>query len=124
MPLGRFVVTARRSDVDAFRAATGLPQGAVVPATFPMRWLAAPQVRDALLALVPERDRVPVHESQSFEYMAPLVVDARYTLELDARVDRAPDRLVLVGTISGEDGVPLVHVETMLRLFSTAAVAA
>ena len=123
-PLGSFAVTTDRAEVDAFRAATGLPPGDGVPATFPMRWLAAPEVRAALLAIAPEPDLVPVHESQTFEYLAPLFVGVRYALALAARREAAPDRLVLTGTISGEDGAPCVHVETILRLFSAVAVAA
>lgn len=123
-PLGSFAVTADREEVSAFRAATGLPPGEGVPATFPMRWLAAPSVRDALLAMAPEPDLVPVHESQSFDYLAPLVVGQSYDMRLEARRDAAPERLVLTGTVAAADGTPLVQVETILRLFSTASVAA
>lgn len=123
-PLGSFPVTCEPAEVRAFRAATGLGQGDGVPATFPMRWLAAPQVRDAVLALAPEADVVPVHESQSVEILAPLALGAAYVLDLAARREATPDRLVLAGTITGEDGAPHVRVETILRLFSTASVAA
>lgn len=123
-PLGSFAVTADRAAVDAFRAATGLPPGGGVPATFPMRWLAAPAVRDALLAMAPEPDLVPVHESQSFDYLAPLAVGQSYDMQLEARRDAAPERLVLTGTVAAVDGTVLVQVETILRLFSTASVAA
>lgn len=123
-PLGTFAVTAERAAVAAFRAATGLPPGEAVPATFPVLWLAAPAPRDALLAMAPEPDLVPVHESQSFEYLAPLAVGESYELRLEARRDAAPDRLLLFGTVAASDGTPLVRVETILRLFSTAAVAA
>lgn len=123
-PLGTFAVVAARAEVVAFRAATGLEPGEGVPTTFPMRWLAAPELRDALLALAPEEDLVPVHESQVFEYLAPLAVDGHYTMELAARREASPERLVLAGTIGDATGTPLVRVETILRLFSTSAVAA
>ena len=35
-----------------------------------------------------------------------------------------PDRLILTGTVAGSDGSIRVRLETILRLFSTAAVAA
>ncbi len=123
-PLGTFPVAATRAEVAAFRAATGLEPGEGVPSTFPMRWLAAPELREALLALAPEEDLVPVHESQVFEYLAPLVVDGRYAMEFAARREASPERLVLAGTISDAAGTPLVRVETILRLFSTSAAAA
>ena len=123
-PLGSFAVTCEPAEVQAFRAATGLCQGDAVPSTFPMRWLAAPEVRDALLAMAPEPDLVPVHESQTFEYDAPLAVGGRYELQLTAHREATPDRLVLAGTVLGDDVAPRVRIETILRLFSTAAAAA
>ena len=122
-PLGPFAVRAVCAEVEAFRAATGLPPGAAVPATFPMRWLAAPEIRDALLAMASEPDLVPVHESQVFDYLAPLIIGERYEMRLEARRETGPDRLVLTGTVGGDDGADHVRIETVLRLFSTAAVA-
>lgn len=123
-PLGPFAVRAEPAEVAAFRAVTGLPPGDTVPATFPMRWLAAPEVRDALLAMAAEPDLVPVHESQMFDYLAPLTVGEHYEMRLDAHRESAPERLVLTGTVTGRSGAIHLRIETMLRLFSTAAVAA
>ncbi len=123
-PLGSFAVTADRAAVDAFRAATGMLPGDGVPATFPMRWLAAPAVRDALLTMASEPELVPVHEAQTFEYLAALSVGQSYELRLEARREAAPERLVLAGMVAAADGTQVVRVETILRLFSTAAVAA
>ncbi len=123
-PLGAFAVRAEPAEVAAFRAATGLPPGDMVPVTFPMRWLASPEVRDGLLAMASEPDLVPVHESQLFDYIAPLVTGDRYEMNLDARRETTPDRLVLTGTITAEDGTIHVRLETILRLFSTSAAAA
>lgn len=108
----------------AFRTATGLPPGEAVPATFPMRWLAAPEIRDALRALAAAPNVVPVHESQTFDYAAPLSIGEGYEIRLDARRETMPDRLILTGTIAASDGSIRVRLETILRLFSTAAVAA
>lgn len=123
-PLGPFAVRAEPAEVAAFRAVTGLSPGDTVPATFPMRWLAAPEVRDALLAMAAEPDLVPVHESQMFDYLAPLTVGEHYEMRLDAHRESAPERLVLTGTVTGRSGAIHLRIETMLRLFSTAAVAA
>lgn len=123
-PLGPFAVAATPSQIDAFRAATGLPPGAAVPLTFPMRWLAADAVRTALTSLAADADFVPVHESQSFDYAAPLASGTEYALNLLVRREVAPDRLVVEGTVEGTDGTPVARLETILRLFSTTAVAA
>ena len=120
-PLGTFPVAATHAEVAAFRAATGLEPGDGVPAAFPIRWLAAPELRDALLALAPGDDLVPVHESQLFEYFGPLIANERYAMELVVGREASPERLVLAGTIRDAAGAPLVHVETILRLFSASA---
>lgn len=123
-PLGAFPVSASRDEVEAFRAATGLPPGEAVPLTFPMRWLAADAVRDALLALAADADLVPVHESQSFDYEFPLAIDTAFVMRLAARRDTAPDRLVVEGAVERADGTVAARLETILRLFSTKAAAA
>ena len=123
-PLGTFAVTAEGGEVAAFRAATGLAPGDEVPATYAMRWLAAPEVRAATLAMVPEPDVVPVHESQTFDFIAPLTVGSDYRMEIAARRETAPERLILDAAIRGGDGAPCLRVETILRLFSTVPAAA
>ena len=123
-PLGPFAVRAEPAEVAAFRTVTGLPPGDTVPATFPMRWLAAPEVRDALLAMAAEPDLVPVHESQMFDYLVPLNAGEDYQMRLDAHRESAPERLVLTGIVTARSGAVHLRIETMLRLFSTVAVAA
>ena len=117
-PLGCFTVTGHASEVDAFRRATGLstPDGAVLPLTFPMRWLAAPEVKDAVGAMVPH-DVALVHEAQSFDYERPLRVGTAYTLTLRAHREADPDRVVLHGAIATGDCEPVARLETVLRLF-------
>ena len=123
--LGSFVVTATPQEAAAFCAATGLAaDGRRLPLTFPMRWMASPDVRAALLSLVPERDLVPFHEGQVFAYTAPLFVDTPYALRLEARRETAPDRLIATVAIAADDGTICATLETILRLFSIAAVAA
>lgn len=124
LDLGRFAVTTDPAVVDAFRRATGRDDDGKVPLTFPMRWLALPDVRTAVLRLLPETDIVPVHESQSFECAEPLVVGRSYSMSLEGRRETGPDRLVLDAVVSNEAGDSVVHLETMLRLISTRAAAA
>ena len=118
--LGPFAVGGTAEEASAFRATIGLPTdgAATLPLTFPMRWLVTPAVREALAALVPEPDLVLVHESQTFEYAAPLLVGARYALRLTARRKTDPGQLIVDGTIAAENGVSVATLETILRLFA------
>ncbi len=118
--LEAFEVTAGADDVAAFCRAAGLEATVDrLPFTYPIRWMAAPHVRAALAGMVPEPDIVPFHESQSFDYVAPLRVGVRYTLAVTARRESGPDRLVAEGHVAAEGGAVLATVETVLRLFST-----
>ena len=122
--LGAFAVATGTAELAAFRLATGLAGGSGVPLTFPMRWLALPEVRTALLAMVPEPDVVPVHESQSFDYVEPLKADEPYHLAVSARRETSPDRLIVEGVVSSAGGGLCARLETILRLVSTAGAAA
>ncbi len=117
-PLGCFPVAGTAAEADAFRAATGSPprDRAILPLTFPMRWLAAPAVRGAMMAMVSDGIAL-VHEAQTFDYERPLRVDERYMLSVSARRESDPDRLVLLGSIAAADGTPAARLETVLRLF-------
>ena len=120
--LGAFAVAGSAADADAFRAATGLSTGGdVLPLIFPMRWLVLPAVRSAMTSLVPESDLVLVHESQSFDYEAPLRIDTAYTMHLTGRRKTEPDQLIVDGAILDADGATLGTLETVLRLFSARA---
>ena len=119
--VGTFAVSAAAADVAAFRRAARLEGGDGLPFTWPIRWLAAPEIRAKLQALMPEDDLVPFHESQTFDYAAPLRKDTPYTLAVTARRETTPERLVVEGRVAA-DGVLVATVETVLRLFSTQAV--
>lgn len=123
--LGSFRVRAGADEADAFRKATGVAaaEGDALPLTFPIRWLVTPEIRAALLAMVPEPDIVLLHEAQAFDYRQPLRVGRDYDLSLDARREALPDRLFVDGTIADLDGTTCATVETVLRLFSTNVVA-
>ena len=119
-----FPVIARASEVSAFRAATRSGGDVRVPLTFPMRWLAQPEVRRALLEMASDAGIVPVHESQTFEYARSLSTDEPYALALHGRREIAPDRLVVDGVVSDAGGATVVRLEMILRLFSGEAAAA
>ena len=117
LEIGVFAVRGSAAEAEIFRTATGLPSGgATLPLTFPMRWLAARDIRVALTALVGHGEVVLVHESQSFSYVEPLQVDRAYDLRLTVRREHAPDRLVLEGAITEAEGRACADVETILRL--------
>jgi hypothetical protein len=119
--LGTFAVSGTAAEAESFRVATSLPPDGTqtLPLTFPMRWLVAPAVREALAALVPEPDLVLVHESQAFDYAAPLLTDHPYAMTLTARRKSDPAQLIVDGTIAARDGAAIGRLETILRLFSS-----
>jgi hypothetical protein len=119
--LGRFAVVGTAEEVDAFCRATGAAAGPTLPLTFPMRWLVAPGVRTALLDLVGDADIVLVHESQSFAYTSPLRIGDLYALDLTARRETAPDRLILDGAVIDSSGGEQARIETILRLIAVPA---
>ena len=118
--LGRFEVRAEPAEVTAFRRATGLPVADALPLTFPIRWLAAPAVRAAMSAMVPDADLVFLHEAQTFDYAVPLRCGETYAMALTARREDDPDRLVVDATILAADGAPCARCETVLRLVRVA----
>ena len=125
--IGTFAVSADPAEVAAFRRAARLEDAGALssgflPFTWPIRWMARPDIRAAMAALVPEPDLVPFHESQTFDYASPLRAGVSYELAVSARRDSAPDRLVVEGVLSA-DGARVANIETVLRLFSTRAAA-
>lgn len=123
--LGTFSVLADAGEVAAFRAALGLAEqhAGDVPATYAIRWLAAGEVRAALMTLVSEPDLIPVHEAQTFGYVEPLTCGIVYRMNVRAHRTCAPDRLLVDATISDERGTRHVEMATTLRLISTAEAA-
>lgn len=118
--LGSFPVEAKAEEVAAFRSSIGLdPDDPTVPLTFPMRWLVTQAVRDAVASMVPEPNVVLVHEGQTFAYERPLHIGEPYLLELSAKRETSPDRLLVEGKITAADGPLSGTLETVLRLFVT-----
>jgi hypothetical protein len=115
--LGTFTVSGTADEVEAFQAATGTESsGDLLPLTFPIRWLVAPEIRAALLSAIADADFVLVHESQAFDYAQPLRCGVSYALGVSARRESAPDRLLVDGVIRDASGLELARLETVLRL--------
>lgn len=112
--LGPFEVATRSADIAGFAAATGAPAGEI-PATFPIVWLSAPALKDALREAA-GADFLPVHESQSFDYLRPLARDATYRLVAVARRESAPERLVVEASVTELSGAAALNMRAALRL--------
>ena len=116
-----------RVHVDPERAAayareTGY-RGSGVPFAYPAVWLSANAVRDAIAKVCEDAEAVPVHESQTFSYMAPLRFDEEYDLAVAFRSEETPPRLILDATVATLAGEPIARIETMLRIVPRAGLA-
>jgi hypothetical protein len=116
--LGPFDVATDPAAVAAFAAATG-HVGSEIPATFPILWLSSPDLKQALRAFVGP-DSLPVHESQSFDYSAPLRVGTRYSLAGVARRQANPDRLVVEAEARDPHGRAALALRSVLRVIPLA----
>ncbi|MBM3576156.1 MAG: hypothetical protein FJX40_00540 [Alphaproteobacteria bacterium] len=87
-----------------------------VPLAYPAIWLAEPSLFSVVRDLCDDLDVVPVHESQSFSYDAPLVAGESYDFSVTVSREETPPRLTMVATVATSDGETCARVETMLRL--------
>lgn len=114
--------TARtyRLRVDPDRAAAyALETGADaarVPLSYPAVWLTDPELFSVVRDLCEALGVVPVHESQSFAYEAPLVAGESYDVSVTMRREETPPRLTLDAVVASTAGAPVARIETMLRL--------
>ena len=120
-----------RVSVDAARAEdfareTGFvdPAGDSVPISYPAVWLSAPPVHGAIMRACSASDNVPVHESQSFTYEAPLLRGAEYELHVSMRREETPPRLHVECSIATLEGAPVGQFETVIRLVPRASLSA
>ncbi len=116
-----FAVRTDRADVEALIrsvAGGGGPNAAgdEVPAVFPIRWLATPAVRSAIVGVsgLPP-DAVVVHVSQRFAYNAPLAIDADYRLKVRLR-EAASDQATIEGMVLTPAGDLMATIVMGLRL--------
>jgi hypothetical protein len=109
----RFAVDAARAA--AFAREIGADERRV-PLSYPAVWIADPRIFDPVRDLCAAEDVVPVHESQSFNFDAPLQAGADYDVRVTLRREETPPRLILDAQIDDATGAPVAKSETMLRL--------
>jgi hypothetical protein len=124
LKIGPLTVRATAQEVEAFRAETFAPADQAVPFTFPVRWFALPDIRAAAESLLGSEPSIPLHESQSFDYLAPLAVDTDYHMTVDITREHEPQRIILraeigQGTIDQE--TICVRSEMILRIIPASA---
>lgn len=98
------------------RATGGITPGRFVPLTFPIRWLALPSVRAAILQALGGDGFLPVHEAQNFTYLLPLEIDSDYLLAVEARRSTEPPRLTLLAAVLTPQEEVCMRFETVLRI--------
>ncbi len=118
--LGPFRVIADAATVARFAQAVGA-SAERVPATFPIVWLALPEIRSAIEARV-QAGEVVFHEDQSFRYTAALEpgVDYEMTAVVERRAD--PARVAIAGAVRW-NGATVLDMETLLRVIARPDVA-
>ena len=113
--LGTFVVCASTAEAAAFRRETG-GTGQGIPFTFPVRWLARADFHAVAVEMIGDANWVPIHESQSFDYRAPLAPDTDYEMAVIMKREIEPSRIVLTAQI-GVLGEPShLTMEMILRI--------
>jgi len=115
LALGPFRLRVDPARAAAYAQETG-GDGASVPLAYPAVWLAEPSLFSVVQDVCAKRDVVPVHESQSFFYDAPLVAGESYDLSVTMSSEETPPRLTMVGTVATPEGEPCARIETILRL--------
>jgi hypothetical protein len=117
--VGPIAVSADAGDVARFAAALGLEPdaggGRRVPATYPIRWLLLPAVRDLLAGATPARGAL-VHEAQDIAYRAALEPGGRYRMSASIEPAGDPSRLVVTGRIVDDSGALVCTLTSRLRL--------
>jgi hypothetical protein len=115
LTLGPFRLRVDPARAAAFARETG-GDVARVPLSFPAVWLTDPAMFEPVNAMCEELAVVPVHESQSFAYEAPLIAGDDYDVTVSMRREETPPRLVIEAAISALDGALVAKSDTMLRL--------
>jgi hypothetical protein len=111
------VVRAGAGEAESFGRETGA-SGSRLPFTFPVRWLARPEIHTAAAAMIDEAAWIPIHESQSFDYRRSLEVETDYRMRVDLRREAKPPRLILRAEIATQSGQPCLDMEMILRIVS------
>ncbi len=120
--LGPFVVRAESAEAEAFGRETRNRAGlARVPFTFPVRWLARPEIRAAAAQMMGGHGWIPIHELQSFDYHTPLEHDVDYTMKVQMSREAKPPRLILRAEIATEHDDLRLRMEMTLRIVTMPA---
>ncbi len=122
--LGTFAVRATAAEAAAFAHETGSSGGQGVPFTFPVRWLARPDFQAIAVEMIGGAHWVPIHESQSFDYRAPLAADTDYEMTVTMKRETEPSRIILFADVGPAGAAPLLAMEMMLRIVPLPAEAA
>lgn len=110
-------VRTEANEVAGFLCGTGdIRTAGFVPLTYPVRWLALPAVRGAILQSIGGSGFLPVHEAQSFSYERPLRIETDYVLAVEARRTATPPRVIVKMAISTSEGAMCARAETVLRI--------
>lgn len=120
LKVGPFEVRVTRAEAKAFHHATRDDDEMTrVPFTFPIRWLARPEIHAAAARLIGGDDWVPIHESQSFDYRQPLALDCDYRMRIAMSHEDAPPRILLHAEV-GKDGDDdyCLRMEMILRIIT------
>jgi hypothetical protein len=113
--LGPFLVRADPANVTAFARQTG-GSADHVPFTFPVRWLARPELQAAAVEMIGDVDWVPIHESQSFDYRAPLLLNTDYEMSVAMKREVEPSRIVVVAHVGPFGDAVHLRMEMILRI--------
>lgn len=120
--IGPLRVRVDPARAEAFARETGFPAASGrTPLSYAAIWLTEPRLREAIARLCAETDSVPLHETQRFEYEAPLRADLDYALSISIRREEAPPRLAIGARLATLDDVTVGRFETLLRLAPRAA---
>lgn len=116
--IGPLRVVADEERIARYRRETGFPDTLekIVPVAFPVVWMTAEEIETAIRDFLADADVVPVHESQSFHYFAPLRVGESYDLTVSMRREAEPPRLSVNANLVTTGGEPRLHAETLLRI--------
>lgn len=116
--IGPLRVLVEEERVLRYRRETGFPDTPerIVPAAFPAVWLTTEEIGAAIRDVLAGEDAVPVHESQSFHYFAPLRVGESYDLTVSLRREAEPPRLSVNASVTTPGGETRLHAEAILRI--------
>ena len=102
---------------------TGRPcSPGAVPPTFPITWLASPELREVLFRSAYPQGPAIIHDTQTFEYVDRLERGTSYCLSIEC--DARRDRCELSGSVAEGNGNRVAQMRTTFRVITPDAVQA